>query len=77
MPDTPNITDEELAQLEKVESPDDWNAVCDAIKSKRDGSYPPDWWPKVKLSGLMDRVFDRLNMSTEIKVTPIRGLPLR
>lgn len=53
---TQKITDEELAKIEKVQTKNEWTAVCDEIKRSRNGQYPPDWWEKVKLSGLLDRV---------------------
>ena len=50
-----NITETELNTLRSSKNEDEWNAACDAIK-KNHGGYPADWWPKVKLSGLMDSV---------------------
>lgn len=51
-----NITAEELARLENACDRYAWNAACDAIKATRRGKYPPDWFTKVILSGMMDRV---------------------
>ena len=51
-----NITTEEIKALEETKSERDWITVCDNIKRARSGSYPPDWWDKIMLSGLMLRI---------------------
>lgn len=51
------ITEAELNSLKATKNEREWNAACDAIKKARNGSYPDDWWPKVKLTGLMDAIF--------------------
>lgn len=56
-----NITDEEIDKLKKTNNEGQWNAVCDEIKKARGGQYPPDWWSKVKQSGLMDEAIARFN----------------
>ena len=61
-----NITDEELEMLENCHSSEDWNAACDKIKKARKGQYPPDWWPRVKMSGMMDRVMARFGADSEL-----------
>ena len=63
-----NITDAEIAMLEGCRSAEEWNTMCKGIKSVRGGQYPPDWWPKVKLSGLMDRVTARWGGDAEIRI---------
>lgn len=50
-----NITDDELATLERCRSEPDWNQACERIKAAR-GQYPDDWFERVLLSGLMARV---------------------
>lgn len=55
-PSIPNITTEELAALEQTKGPNEWNAVCDRIKSVRGGEYPPDWFAQVHVSGFGRRV---------------------
>ncbi len=64
-----NITDEELQEIETIQTAEAWVAFCDKFKAARGGAYPPDWWQKVKLSGLMDRTFARFGATTEIKVS--------
>jgi hypothetical protein len=64
----PNITDEELLLLNDCLSEDDWNNACTKIKGARNGSYPPDWWKKVKLSGLMDAVLARFGETSQMKI---------
>lgn len=63
-----NITDEEIQALEGVQSMDEWNTLCKDIQKRRDGAFPPDWWAKVKLSGLMDRVTARFGGSSELRI---------
>ena len=62
------ITQEELQSLEACQSEQDWSDACDAIKNARDGLYPPDWWDKVKLSGMMDRVMERWGENSDLSV---------
>ena len=50
------LTDEEVKRLEQAANEAEWDAACDAVKDARDGQYPPDWWERVQLSGLMARV---------------------
>lgn len=68
-----NITQAELASLEASKNETEWNRACDAIKKARNGGYPPDWWPKVKLSGMMDRIAAKWGKpdAFELKVEPI------
>ena len=64
-----NLTSEELETLEACQTPKDWEKACDQIKAGRGGiEYPDDWWAKVKLSGLMDRVMGRWGEDSELKV---------
>ena len=60
------ITGEELTLLESCRSEDDWGKACDAIKGARDGEYPEDWWPEVKLSGMMDRIMGRWGNDSDL-----------
>ena len=62
-----NITEEELARLEDCQSAQDWSDACDAVKEARDGHYPDDWWNKVKLSGMMDRILGRWGADSNIR----------
>ena len=64
-----NITNEELSMLEACQSAKDWGQACDTIKKARGGDYPEDWWEKVKLSGMMDRIFSRWGGSGDLKLT--------
>ena len=61
------ITKEELSILEACQSAQDWADACDAVKEARDGQYPDDWWDKVKLSGMMDRILARWGESSELR----------
>jgi len=65
------ITDDELKDLESCQSADDWSAATNKIKAARGGMYPDDWWDKVKLSGLMDRIMDRWGESSDLTLTRI------
>lgn len=71
----PNLTDAELAAFTAIQTAADARRVCDAIKDARSGQYPPDWWPRIKLSGLMDTVYARFGGSSELTITPV--LPTR
>ena len=63
------ITDKELKMLEECQSAEDWGLACDTIKKARGGvAYPSDWWDKVKLSGMMDRIMSRWGEDSELKV---------
>ena len=64
-----NITKKELEILEACRNESDWGKACDAIKKARKGMYPDDWWDKVKLSGMMDRVMNRWGGSSNLTVT--------
>ncbi len=66
-----NITDEELQLLETSKSEDDWNSACDRIKEARNGNYPPDWWTRVKMSGMMDRILNKFGADSEIHLYSI------
>ena len=50
------ITDEEIGLLYHTRSSQDWSDTCKLIKSRRDGEYPPNWWPIVIQSGMADRI---------------------
>ena len=62
------ITKEELERLEACQTADEWADACDAVKDARAGNYPEDWWPKVKLSGMMDRILERWDETSELKL---------
>jgi len=63
-----NITEQEIEALESAMTEKEWNNACDKIKGARGGQYPEDWWPRVKLGGIMDAFGKRSNVSTEIKI---------
>jgi len=63
-----NLTQKELEQLENCQSEEEWNSICDEIKATRNGQYPPDWWAKVKLSGLGERIAARWGDDFKIKI---------
>jgi hypothetical protein len=46
------LTQEELDTLKASKSGEEWNAICDAIKTKH-GGYPDDWFQKVIMSGVL------------------------
>ena len=51
-----NLTEQELQKLQSATSGEHWNQLCEEVKAARDGEYPPDWYARVILSGLMARV---------------------
>lgn len=64
------ITDEEIEKLKNTKTEGEWNAVCDEIKKSRNGQFPSDWWPRVKLSGIMDEAIARFG-SGELKIVTV------
>jgi len=64
-----NITETEIQMLEQCKSEQEWGNACDSIKKVRGGSYPSDWWPKVMLSGLANRVLNSFGSTSEIKIS--------
>ena len=48
-----NITDKELEKLKATKTVNEWNSTCNEIKKARAGNYPPDWFEKVIISGLI------------------------
>lgn len=64
----PNITEDELEELERCSSGEEWNAACDTIKRRRGGHYPRDWWPRVLQSGLAARVMRTFGGDPSIKI---------
>ena len=70
-----NITEEELESLEACQSAQDWRETCDKIKSVRGQAYPDDWWDKVKLSGMMDKLLGRWGAASSLKSVPFLTRP--
>lgn len=73
-----NLTQIELDSLRdllKISDPAQrrtgYSQILDGIKNARSGDYPPDWWEKVKLSGLMDQI---LGEAAEIKIQGFRNM---
>ena len=64
-----NITEEELESLDACQSAQDWREACDKIKGVRGHAYPDDWWDKVKLTGMMDRILGRWGGDSQISST--------
>ena len=67
------LTDEELTMLEACQSEEDWSKACKAIKGARNQMYPSDWWDKVKMSGMMDKIMSRWGADSSLKLTDIDG----
>lgn len=66
-----DLTDAELEMLENCYTAVEWESACEAIKEARGGQYPPNWWPRVKLSGLMDRIMARWGEDSELRAYQI------
>lgn len=64
-----DLTQRELKMLESCSSEEEWGAACDEIKAARKGVYPSDWWAKVKLSGMGDRVAARWGGDDKIHIS--------
>ena len=64
-----NLTEEEMEMLEACQTAQDWANACDKIKEARGGvTYPDDWWARVKMTGMMDRIMSRWGEDSELKV---------
>ena len=74
-----NITPEQLASLEACTTAAQWGEACDAIKKASDSGveYPSDWWDKVKMSGMMDRIMARWGDDSELKVEKLGAKTLK
>jgi hypothetical protein len=57
------ITKEEMDALEACKTPEEWGSTCDLIKDRRNGQYP-----RMKLSGKMDKIMSRWGGSSELSV---------
>lgn len=66
-----NLTQAEIEMLEACKNPQEWNNACDQVKQARNGQYPPDWWPTMKMSGRMDRILNSFGQSSEIRYTTL------
>ena len=64
------MTAANIALMEGAKSEKDWNDAIDVIKKEHGGQYPDDWYPKIIMSGLGDRVAAR--WGTKIGVATIR-----
>ena len=51
-----NLTEDEMIKLRNAKSESEWNAVCDEIKTARNGTYPPDWFDKMIETGLLSAI---------------------
>lgn len=72
------LTNDNITALRATKNGVEWYAACDAIK-KEHGGYPEDWWPRMKLSGEMDRIMESWSIpgSTEIRVSEIHASKAR
>lgn len=70
------LTDKELGRLRSTQNEAEWDATCDAVKRARGGRYPPDWFVRVVLSGLMAEAAERWRASklADQEVLPCDGL---
>lgn len=48
-----NLTQDEIVALKNTKSVEEWNKICDQIKAKRNGQYPPDWFNTIVQGGIM------------------------
>lgn len=64
----PTLTDANIKALEACRSADEWNATCLDLK-KEHGGFPTDWWDKVHVGGLGERVAKGFGEKFAIRVT--------
>lgn len=62
-----NITDKEMEMLNNCKTEDEWNNACNTVKKARRGTYPRDWFQKVILSGMINKVLGQ--GSDQIKIS--------
>ena len=62
------ISDKELRLLENCKSETDWSIAVNRLKDARGGEYPDDWWEKVKMSGLMDKILSQWGASSDLSI---------
>ena len=67
------LTDSEMDMLNKCETAEDWGNACDYIKGRRGGDYPHDWWDRVKLTGLMDRIMSKWGADSRLTLIDSTG----
>ena len=67
-----NLTAEEIAAFESLQTAEEARALCDTIKARRGGMYPPDWWKEMKMTGRMDRVYARWGSDSNLHVSTYR-----
>ena len=60
------LSTHEMDMLNKCETAEDWGNACDFIKGRRGGEYPHDWWDRVKMTGLMDKIMSRWGASSRL-----------
>lgn len=53
----PNLTDDEFRRALDTSNPLEWNDFCDEVKAARGGEYPPDWFERMLVSGVMATIF--------------------
>ena len=53
------LTDQDMRDLEATACEEQWNAICDRVKTENDGQYPSDWFERVIMSGLAARTVER------------------
>lgn len=41
------LTKEDIRRLESTQSQQEWDVICDDVKKKNGGSYPPDGMKKL------------------------------
>ena len=73
MSDEKFMTEEDFALMDSSQTGDEWDANCDKIKAKYNGSYPQDWYFQMIISGRAKRIGARFGSSMEVGVTVVRG----
>lgn len=67
------LTEQELADADKIRTAADHRAYCDKLKAARDGNYPCDWGEKMLNTGKNDEIASRYDVSG-FKVTQFRTI---
>jgi hypothetical protein len=63
-----DLTDAELTMLWDVQNVAQWDRACLKIRRVRGGAYPPDWYRRVKGTGMMDEIFRRWGETPQLRL---------
>lgn len=57
------LTEDDIKELERADSDEQWNVVCDRVKAENGNQYPSDWYEKVIKTGMIGGFEARKDMA--------------